>query len=243
MASFEAVERRSLSDAVFEQLRATILSGRLSAGSALPAERELAAELGVNRSAVREALKRLQQLRLVTIRQGESTRVLDYRQTGGLELLVSMLFSADGTLSLPVARGLVEMRGALGPDIAARAAARRTDEQAEALGGRLAALLEAPADDALALEAASFELWRLLVTASGNIAYVLAFNTMEEVWTSIRAVLAQTLMPELTDRRGYRRLVAAVVAEDAAAARRVATKLVDRGTEAVLTLVRSLEKT
>ena len=77
MVSFEVVERRSLSEAVFEQLRGGILTGELEAGSSLPAERELAVELGVNRSAVREALKRLQQLRLVAIRQGESTRVLD----------------------------------------------------------------------------------------------------------------------------------------------------------------------
>jgi len=237
MVSLQAVQRRSLSDAVFEQLRANILSGELAAGSSLPSERELAAQLGVNRSAVREALKRLQQLRLVAIRQGESTRVLDFRLTGGLELLVSMLFTADGGLHLEVARGLVEMRGALGPDIAARAAARRTEEQAEALRERLAAFEACPPTDLVAQEAASFELWRLLVEASDNLAYQLAFNTMEQVWTSIRAALAPTLAAELSDRRRYRRLVSAVIDRDEGAARRVAAQLVDKGTEAVVALV------
>lgn len=242
MVGFEAIQRQSLSDAVFEQLKGGILSGRLAAGSALPSERELAAELGVNRSAVREALKRLQQLRLVAIRQGESTKVLDYRQTGGLELLVSMLFSAEGDLSLPVARGLVEMRGALGPDIAARAATRRSDEQAAAMEAQLAALEGCADDDAVALETASFELWRLLVTASGNLAYQLAFNTMEQVWTSIRAVIAPTMMAELTDRARYRRLVEAIVDRDEARARRMARQLVTKGTDAVLGLVTALEQ-
>ena len=38
-----------------------ILEGKLEAGSALPSERFLAEEFGVNRHAVREALKRLEQ--------------------------------------------------------------------------------------------------------------------------------------------------------------------------------------
>ena len=242
MVSFEVVQRRSLSDAVFEQLRGGILSGELAAGSSLPAERELAVELGVNRSAVREALKRLQQLRLVAIRQGESTRVLDYRHTGGLELLVSMLFRTDGGLHLEVARGLVEMRGALGPDIAGRAALRRSDDQAADLGERLSVFEACSADDLVAREAASFELWRLLVEASDNLAYQLAFNPMERVWGSIREVLAPTLAPELSDSRRYRKLVAAVVAGDDVGARRLATQLVTKGTEAVVALVEGLSE-
>ena len=105
---------------------------------------------------VTPATKLLQQLRLVAIRQGESTRVLDYRHTGGLELLVSMLFRTDGGLHLEVARGLVEMRGALGPDIAGRAALRRSDDQAADLGERLSVFEACSADDLVAREAASF---------------------------------------------------------------------------------------
>ena len=148
-----------------------------------------------------------------------------------------MLLSSGGGLHLDVARGLVEMRGALGPDIAARAAARRTDDHVHELRGRLTAFEAVAADDHVAREAASFELWRVLVAASDNLAYQLAFNTMERVWASIREVLAPTLAPELVDGRRYRRLVAAVVDGDNAAARRVATQLVTKGTEAVIALV------
>lgn len=231
-----AVEKRSLADAVFDQLRARILDGAFPAGSQLPSERKLCEQLGVNRGALREALQRLQQLRLVVIRQGEATRVLDFRRTAGLDLLAAMLFQ-EGSLSLPVARSLIELRAALGPDIARLAAQRRSDEAAERIRGEAEALATGLDGTPVALEAASFELWRLLVEASENIAYQLAFNTLERVWSQISSVLAPTLMPELTDAAGYRTLAAAVVDGDAEAARVAADRLVRKGSDAVLALV------
>jgi GntR family transcriptional regulator, transcriptional repressor for pyruvate dehydrogenase complex len=242
LSGLKAVERRSLSEGVFEQLRGEILSGRLAAGSTLPSERELCAQLGVNRGAVREALKRLEQLRLVAIRQGESTRVLDFRETGGLELLAAMLFR-EGRLSLTVARSLVELRRALGPDIARLAASRRSRDDLVRLDAAFAALVACGDDDAVALEAASFELWRVLVGASDNLAYQLAFNTLDRVWGAMRSALAPTLLAEVGDRAGYERLVRAVRQKRPKVARDAADELVERGTSAVLALLAGWEKT
>lgn len=225
----EPVERRSLSDAVFEQIRDRILEGALAPGARLPAERELSAQLGVNRNALREGLKRLQQLRLVSIHPGGSTRVLDFRRTGGLDLLVSLLFGAGGALRLDAARSLVELRTALGPDIAARAAERGGPEIAERLRLELDALVALPEDDAVGRQRRSMELWRVLVEASRNVAYQLAFNSMEQAWSSIQDLVAPALGEELRDRRGYEALVRAVEAGDAARARRAAERLVSKG--------------
>ena len=93
---FKPVEKKSLADAVFEQLREEIVTGRMEPGEALPAERMLSDMLGVNRGAVREALKRLEQARLVTIQQGGSTRVLDFKETAGTDLLAALLMRTDG---------------------------------------------------------------------------------------------------------------------------------------------------
>lgn len=57
--------RRPLADEVAERIQAMILDGTLQPGDRLPAERELAEQLGVNRSSLREALKKLEQLRLI----------------------------------------------------------------------------------------------------------------------------------------------------------------------------------
>src|SRR4051794_169726 len=106
----EPVARQSVSDAVFDQLQGEILAGRLAAGEALPSERALTDLLGVNRQAVREALKRLDQAGLVEINHGGVTRARDYRLSAGLDLLASLLQRPDGRVDVAVARSIVEMR-------------------------------------------------------------------------------------------------------------------------------------
>src|SRR5438093_945155 len=67
---FRAPARRRLHEDVAEQLRDAILDGRFGEGAKLPPERELASEFRVNRTSVREAIKVLEGLGLVTVRQG-----------------------------------------------------------------------------------------------------------------------------------------------------------------------------
>lgn len=57
-------------DAIADALRSEILRGTYAPGDRLPAERDLAARLGANRGAVREALRKLEQQGLVVIRRG-----------------------------------------------------------------------------------------------------------------------------------------------------------------------------
>ena len=96
MTALRPVRKQSLSDAVFEQLRDQIVSGAMVPGAALPAERVLCEALGVNRGSVREALKRLQQSRLVSVRHGGTSHVLDYRASAGLDLLADLIVTAAG---------------------------------------------------------------------------------------------------------------------------------------------------
>src|SRR5512147_754073 len=72
---FRAPARRRLHEEVAEQLRDAILDGRFPAGAKLPPERELAVEFGVNRTSVREAIKVLEGLGLVAVRQGDGATV------------------------------------------------------------------------------------------------------------------------------------------------------------------------
>ena len=92
----DPITRASVPDLVFASLCDAILSGRYEPGERLPTQRTLAADLNVNMASVREALKRLEQLRLVEVRHGDATRVLDWRRSGGLEAL-AVLGGIDGT--------------------------------------------------------------------------------------------------------------------------------------------------
>lgn len=66
-------------DAVFEKLLADIIKGVHPAGTRLPAERELARQLGASRPTLREALRRLGEWNLVEPRRGSGIVVRPYR--------------------------------------------------------------------------------------------------------------------------------------------------------------------
>jgi len=72
---FKPPARRRLHQDVADQLRDAILDGRYRAGEKLPPERELAEEFQVNRTSVREAIKVLEGLGLVRVRQGDGATV------------------------------------------------------------------------------------------------------------------------------------------------------------------------
>jgi DNA-binding FadR family transcriptional regulator len=68
------MSQNSLSESISARIRDEILRGRYRAGDRLPSERELALRFNVHRGAVREALKKIEQLGLAEIRPG-GTRV------------------------------------------------------------------------------------------------------------------------------------------------------------------------
>lgn len=76
---------------VFQDLRRAILSGEFAAGERLPGERELAQKYQTNRNTLREAVRRLEHARLVTVRHGQGVTVSDFRKTGTMELLPPFL--------------------------------------------------------------------------------------------------------------------------------------------------------
>ena len=104
---FKVPSRRRLHEDVAEQLRDAILDGRFSAGRKLPPERELAREFGVNRTSVREAIKVLEGLGLVTVRQGDGATVRPVVDAS-LELLGPMI-SRAGRVDLGLVAEMTEV--------------------------------------------------------------------------------------------------------------------------------------
>src|SRR6185369_7661080 len=88
---FRAPSRRRLHEDVAEQLRDAILDGRFAAGTKLPPERDLAIEFDVNRTSIREAIKVLEGLGLVSVRQGDGATVRPLVDAS-LEVLGPMIF-------------------------------------------------------------------------------------------------------------------------------------------------------
>ncbi len=222
------VRRQSLSDAVFQQLRDQIVAGEMAPGTPLPAERVLCEVLGVNRGAVREALRRLEQARLVAARHGATSRVLDYRESAGMDLLADLVLTPSGTIDTRVVRGIVEMRSALAPDVARLAAARAGPALADVLAP-VARAMEAAGDDLAELQRLSLAFWSELVRACDNLAYRLAFNTLRDTYERALALLRPLLADELRETSSYKELCDAVRRGDERAAEERAQEIVRRG--------------
>lgn len=118
----------NIAGAIFRDLRGQILRGERPAGERLPGERELAAKYGTNRNTLREAVRRLEQSRLVTVRHGQGVTVADFRKTGMMELLPPFLESTTDVSE--VAHILEDILPArlLVIEFASRLACRRADK-------------------------------------------------------------------------------------------------------------------
>jgi DNA-binding FadR family transcriptional regulator len=233
MPLLQPVQRQCLSDAVFEQIRDQILRGERRPGSPLPAERALCEALGVNRSAVREALRRLEQAGLVLVRQGDTSRVRDFRETASLDLLPSLLLTPDGRFDPRVVRSILEMRSALGPDAARLAAARGGPACAQLLDAVVDAMRADVADlTAMQLHATAY--WGHLVDGSENVAYRLAFNALHATYERVRSLLARAMEAEIRDPAPYAAIADAVRDADGRAAETHARALLARGESGIL---------
>ena len=122
-----AVQR--LSDTIAHELERRILDGALKPGDRLQPERELAAELGVSRPSLREAIQKLVSKGLLHSRQGGGTYVTDRLDAGFTDPWGEMLRQHPNLQS-----DLLEFRGMLESEAAALAAKRATDADIERIG-------------------------------------------------------------------------------------------------------------
>jgi DNA-binding FadR family transcriptional regulator len=220
--NLKPIRTRSVSDSVYEQLRDAILTGEVRAGEVLPGERRLCEMLDVNRGAVREALKRLEQDQLVSIQQGESTRVLDFRDSARLDLLSQLMVSPEGVVNSRVTLAVGELRCAITPDIARLAALRLGPQMRVQIMAALADL-EAAAGRPSVFQIQVEAFLSVLVHASQNVAYQLVNNTMREVHLRFAEnVWDRWKGSEYENIERYRALAEAVVAGEAERAESIA---------------------
>jgi GntR family transcriptional repressor for pyruvate dehydrogenase complex len=169
------IPRVSVPDHVFARLSEAILAGHYRPGDRLPPQRALAADLQVNMASIREALGRLEQLRLIDVRHGDGARVLDWRRSGGLEALV-----LHAGVESSVIGDVFEARRLLLVEAARLAAERRSERQAAELIGLADAVAVAADDDAALL--ADWEFMAALVEAAGNLVFQLVMNSVRELY-------------------------------------------------------------
>jgi GntR family transcriptional repressor for pyruvate dehydrogenase complex len=210
-----------VSEQVFATLLEAVLAGRYEPGEKLPRQRELAADLGVTLGSLREALKRLEQMGLVEVRHGDATRVNDWRQHGGLDVIAHVLF-LGGAVDAKVLGDVLEARTLMLGELAALAAQRRDDTQA----ARLATLADAFAatDDAAQAARIDFAFFTEIAQVAGNLVFVLILNAIRRLYFEHLDAVPVTARPaELAPL--YARVAAAIAAHDDGDARTSALAL------------------
>ncbi len=204
---------------VLERIESDLLDGRLAPGDHLPAERELAASLGVGRSSVREALRVLDVLGLIRTATGSgpsSGAIVIATPRGGMAALLRLQVAAQGFPLEDVMRTRLILESAVVEVLAV---------EGGALTDALAALdaMDAPGltpEEFLALDAAFH---RALADASGNAVVAAMMSGLREAIESY--VVAGAARIDDWDatadrlRHEHRDIVAAVVAHEPERAR------------------------
>ena len=162
----DLVVRRPLPDQVATELVRRIASGQYPEGSVIPTEQELAAELGVSRLTIREAMKTLVGAGLVEIRRGRGTFVRSHDDWSPFDPLVLVARSQLPDGARETTRKVLEARRLVETGVAEMAASRATDEQIERLERDIADM-EAAADVA-AFVAADLDFHNTLFVAADN---------------------------------------------------------------------------
>jgi DNA-binding FadR family transcriptional regulator len=235
---------KTVSAAVSQKLERRIYAGVYPVGAQLPSERALAVELGVNRNAVREALRVLEQQGLVQIRRGARPIVLDFRGGGGLETLTGVLRASPTEVTDAIFEDALDFRITYGMGIAELAAARIDQEGALKL--QLALVVLRRADSSEAWIAAERVLLDGLVAASKNRIFLLLQNTLANAFKASPAFVALLLAHRRAITVAYGELVKRVVDGDPVAAGNVMRDLMEnerRWAESAVRVTRAARST
>jgi GntR family transcriptional regulator, transcriptional repressor for pyruvate dehydrogenase complex len=152
----------ALTDEAIEKIKQMILSGRVRPGEKLPREADLAAELGLSRNSLREAVKALSLINVLDVRQGDGTYATSLAPSLLLEALSFIVdFHRDDTVL-----EFLEVRRILEPAATALAALQMPGEDKEQLRTILEAVnVDSPVDDFVA---ADLEFHKKIAIGSGN---------------------------------------------------------------------------
>jgi DNA-binding FadR family transcriptional regulator len=173
-------EKTSLSDAVTDWIISQIRKGQYRAGDRLPTESELAEQLGVGRTSVREGLRFLEKLGILEVRQGTGTVV----RSLSLGKVFEHPVPGQTSIDLPDrdVRDIMHVRRILGAEsvqLAARHATQGQLTRLEELLDGMAASLENPRDY---LEM-DLEFHVVVAKASPNAVLAQLINLIRDIYT------------------------------------------------------------
>lgn len=218
--AFEPIHTRRAFEEICQRIRDQLAAGVLKPGDKLPAERELAVQLGVGRNALREALRSLEIAGIVRLRKGvKGGAFITEGHPGRMNEVVRDMYSLG---SISVAE-LTEARVHIQQLVVRLACERASAADIAALQANIdrTALMTA-AGRYLDRVECSREFYRLLAAATHNQVLAMMVHSITEIlmqFVYARVAAGGKPQPKLVEKR--RAFVAALQQRDAAEAMRL----------------------
>ena len=208
---FEAIRKDKIHEQVAKQIE-QLIGNKLRPGDKLPGERELAEMLGVSRSSIRDAIRRLEMIGLVEPRQGAGTVVREVSPDALVNPLANVI-----TQKRQLVSELLDFRRMLEPPLAARAATHASAEQIAEMEDILRRQDEKISRGELGVEEDS-AFHYIIALASGN---SVVLKVLDVVMDMLRKTRERSLQAEGRPQKssaGHHRILAAIKKRNAAAA-------------------------
>jgi DNA-binding FadR family transcriptional regulator len=220
LVTFEPIQTRRAFEEICQRIREQVASGALRPGDKLPAERELAQQLGVGRNALREALRSLEIAGIVQLRKGvKGGAFIHDGHAGRMNQVVQDMF-ALGTTSVAE---LTETRLHIQDVVVRLACERATEADFAALEANVARTEEMTRTGRyLDRVECAREFYRLLSAATHNEVLATIVASLTEIlmkFVYARVAAGGEPQPRLVDKR--RAFLAALRARDVNAACRL----------------------
>ena len=205
-------EGKDLTGSLIALFKRLIAEGTLAPGDRLPPERELAELTGVSRSSLRQALKVLENMGIISQRVGSGT-TLNPAAASILSEPLEFLILLEG-ISF---QELMEARLIVEPELAARAASRATRDDLLALQGALSRM-EASTGDPAGFAQADLHFHQAVYRAAGNRVCTILFTVVHQSLEALIRITSGLVEPESMV-SFHRRIYVAIRKGDAEAAR------------------------
>ncbi|MBC2260966.1 FadR family transcriptional regulator [Listeria sp. FSL L7-0091] len=201
----EKIERKSLAEQVYDQIKAEITSGAWKIGERIPKEADLMTQFGISRNTLREAIRALAHIGLLETKQGDGTFV---RNNSELHAILQKRVRESSV------QEILEMRHALDREAVILACERRTGEDLKTLKKyQQLCYLATKNNDVTAFIKADSALHLTIVKAAHNdLLLDMYVNILEEIQFSITSTTEMN--PAVNKHNGHETLVSAIEKHD-----------------------------
>jgi GntR family transcriptional repressor for pyruvate dehydrogenase complex len=128
----QPITRFRLHEEIVTIIQKQIMNGTIMPGTKLPPEREMSETFNVNRTTLREALSKLENLELIEIRHGDGVYAKNFLESGNMDLIKAAVSIDEDNITL---FSVLEARRFVVPGMAYLAAQRRTTADLDELEG------------------------------------------------------------------------------------------------------------